>query len=110
VLLRSTKTSKLASDLMALAVGSAAQDARPPSSQGFHRLGPEMILPETIEPDRLYDVMMIAAPIFDRSGTCIYNLCIGPFPELLSGETILVHADRLLRACLQVMHADRAPL
>jgi DNA-binding IclR family transcriptional regulator len=74
-----------------------------------HRLGPDMSLPESIEPDGRYEVLMIAAPIFDRHGACAYNLCLGPFAGLLTGAQVLAHADRLLRACVATMQADRAP-
>ncbi len=71
-------------------------------------LDAQVMLSETIAPDALYDVMLIAAPIFDRNGACVYNLCLGDFAERLTGATVLAHADRLVRACLQIMHADRA--
>jgi DNA-binding IclR family transcriptional regulator len=96
VLLRTSKSTSLASELNALA------------GNGYHRLGPDMSLPETIDAEGRYDVMMIAAPIFDRSGACVFNMCLGPFPHILTGTEVLDHADRLLRACLAVMHADRA--
>jgi hypothetical protein len=66
-----------------------------------------MALPASIDLDALYDVTMIAAPIFDRYGACAFNLCLGPFPGLLSGQAILDFADRLLEACVQVIRADR---
>lgn len=58
---------------------------------------------EEIEPEQMYDVMLIAAPIFDHSGQVVYNLCIGDFAEKVSGETIQALADSLLRACVQIM-------
>lgn len=100
VLLHTTETSRLASQLREM--------AEPGGSSGYHRLGPDMALPDLIEPDALYDVTMIAAPIFDRHGACAFNLCLGPFPDLLAGQEILDLADRLLEACVAVMHADRA--
>lgn len=100
VLLRTTDASRLASQLREM--------AEPQGSGGVYRLGPEMALPARIEPDARYDVTMIAAPIFDRHGACAFNLCLGPFPDLLAGQAILDLADRLLAACVQVMHADRA--
>lgn len=108
VLLRSSETPDLASTLIEFAAGSEAGPPPARARGGFYRLGPDMTLPETIEPEESYDVMMIAAPIFDRQGTCIYNLCVGPFPTRLSGKQVLDHADRLLRACVEVMQADRA--
>lgn len=100
VLLRTTAPRRLASRLSELA-------AAPTASAPFHRLSPDMALPDTIEPNASYDVTMIGAPIFDRFGACVFNLCLGPFPEALSGETILAHAERLLATCVQIMNADR---
>lgn len=100
VLLSTAEASRLASQLREM--------AEPQGSGGFYRLGPDMALPAVIEPEARYDVTMIAAPIFDRYGACAFNLCLGPFPDLLPGQAILDLADRLLQACVQVMHADRA--
>jgi DNA-binding IclR family transcriptional regulator len=58
---------------------------------------------EEIEPGRMYDVMLIAAPIFDQGGQAVYNLCIGDLADQISGETIQELADRLLGACVQIM-------
>lgn len=102
VLLRTTETADRASQLLQMA------EPRTAGADGFHRLGPDMALPDRIEPEAFYDVTMIAAPIFDRQGVCAFNLCLGPFPDRLAGEAILDLADRLLEACVAVMHADRA--
>ena len=101
VLLRTTATSRLAAQLREMA------GPRVGGSGGFHPLGPDMALPDRIEPDALYDVTMIAAPIFDRHGACAFSLCLGPFPDMLAGQAILDHSERLLAACVQAMHADR---
>lgn len=79
------------------------------STTGSLRMGPGMVLLETIRDARAYDVMMIAAPVFDRAGGCAFNLCLGPFPEPLPGGRVLELADRLLAACVGVMEADRSP-
>lgn len=102
VLLRTTETADRASQLLQMA------EPRTAGADGFHRLGPDMALPDRIEPEAFYDVTMIAAPIFDRQGVCAFNLCLGPFPDPLAGQAILDLADRLLEACVAVMHADRA--
>lgn len=102
VLLRTTETADRASQLLQMA------EPRTAGADGFHRLGPDMALPDRIEPEAFYDVTMIAAPIFDRQGVCAFNLCLGPFPDRLAGQAILDLADRLLEACVAVMHADRA--
>jgi len=99
VLLRPAEsTGHLASQLRAMAA----------PEPGLVYLGPGMALPGTIEAEALYDVTMIAAPVFDRAGDCAYNLCLGPFSAKLTGREVLDHADHLLRACVQIMHADRA--
>lgn len=108
VLLRSSETAHLASALIEFSTGAESTDIAPPRHGSFYRLGPNMTLPERIDPDEAYDVLMIAAPIFDRQGSCAFNLCVGPFPSLLRGSQVLDHADRLLRACVEVMQADRA--
>jgi DNA-binding IclR family transcriptional regulator len=101
VLLRTNETARLASRLREMAEPRGGADS-------FHHLGPDMALPDRIEPEAVYDVMMIAAPIFDRQGGCAFNLCLGPFAEPLTGQAILDLADRLLETCVAVMQADRA--
>lgn len=66
------------------------------------------IQPETIEPDALYDVMLIASPLFDRAGEAAYNLGIGGFPQAITGAQLVQFAERLMRSCLEIMRADRA--
>ena len=66
-----------------------------------------VLLPETIAPDAHYDVILIAAPVFDRSGACAYNLCLGEFASRLSGSAMLAHAERLIAASLAIMQAER---
>lgn len=58
---------------------------------------------ETIEPDALYQVLLIAAPIFDESNQAVYNLCIGDLAAAVSGETIRMLADSLLGVCVRIM-------
>jgi hypothetical protein len=78
------------------------------ATAGFQAIGPDMALPDTIEPETVYEVTMIAAPIFDSDGACAFNLCLGPFEAPLSGQAILNHADALLATCVAVMRDDRA--
>lgn len=98
VLLQPAESTSLASQVSAMAAGAA---------EVLH-MGPGMELVVTIDPERPYDVMMIAAPIFDRQGGCAFNLCLGPFPGPMTGQATLDLADRLLAACVAVMRADRA--
>ncbi len=67
-----------------------------------------MCQPETIGDDTSYDVLQIAAPVFDRNGEAAYTLCLGGFPHRLSGDALKDHSDRLTRTCLEVMRGDRA--
>ena len=108
VLLRSSETTNLALELNAFAGSAAKSGILPVEGRNFHRLGPDMTLPKTIDENCRYDVTMIAAPIFDRNGACTFNLCLGPFPGMLTGTEVLGYADRLLRACVTVMQSDRA--
>ncbi len=68
----------------------------------------EIPMPETIEPDQAYEVVLIAAPLFDRAGNCAFNLCLTDFPAPLLGRKIQACAERLLSSCLKIMQADRA--
>ena len=108
VLVRSDRTEGLATALNRFA-GNRTDPASPASEDaGFHHLGPNMSLPASLEADKTYDVTMIAVPIFDRHGECAYNLCLGPFAEMISGTAVRAYADELLSACVAVMAADRA--
>ena len=106
VLVRTAASSRLASEMAALAGSGRAA----PGDGGahFHALGPNMALPEQLDPERFYDVALIAAPVFDGAGTCLYNLCLGPFPDPLDGGAITRLGDALMRACLEAMLAGRA--
>jgi DNA-binding IclR family transcriptional regulator len=64
--------------------------------------------PATIVDDELYDVLLLASPIFDHRGEASFNLALGGFPQKLTGATIAGYADRLMRTCLEIMRADRA--
>lgn len=105
VLVQSTATSRLASEMAALAGNGGAA----PGDGGarFHALGPHMALPVDLESERFYDVMLIAAPVFDAAGACLYNMCLGPFPDPLNGAEIERLGEVLMRACLEAMHASR---
>ena len=64
--------------------------------------------PKRIVNDELYEVLLIAAPIFDQNGQATFNLCLGEFPQKLTGAMITNYADRLMQTCLDVMRADRS--
>lgn len=60
------------------------------------------------QPDEFYAPQLISAPIFDQNGRAVLNLGIGGFQEAVSGSVVMSYADRLTRACLNVMRGDRA--
>lgn len=106
VLVSSTTTSRLASEMAALA--GSARTATGEDGARFHALGPNMALPEDLDPGRFYDVVLIAAPVFDATGACLYNMCLGPFPDPLDGKQIERLGELLMRACLEAMHTSRS--
>ena len=64
--------------------------------------------PTHIDPEADYDVVLIAAPIFDRDGNCAFSLCLGDFTAPITGARVIASGERLLAACLQAMQADRS--
>lgn len=62
---------------------------------------------EAIEAATLYDVILIAVPIFDAAGDAVYNLCIGDLPEKISGAKIEDYAESLMRNCVEIMRGGR---
>lgn len=61
-----------------------------------------------VNPKESYDILLIAAPIFDQYGQAIYNLSIGGLPAGLKGSVVLKYAERLSRTCLDIMRAERS--
>lgn len=66
-----------------------------------------MSQPEVIDEDATYDLMLIAAPIFDRNGNATYNLGLGGFQGSLTGAMVHRYTDKLMRTCLELMRTDR---
>jgi DNA-binding IclR family transcriptional regulator len=62
--------------------------------------------PESILANELYEVVLIAAPIFNQNGEAAFSLCLGGFSEGVTGSMIEKYADHLVRACLSVMGTD----
>jgi DNA-binding IclR family transcriptional regulator len=71
----------------------------------LHRLRQNQL--ETIAADAQYDVNHIAAPIFDQETELTLSLCLGGFPNTLTGAEIYKLSDQLLRTCLRVMREHR---
>ncbi|MFM6931369.1 MAG: helix-turn-helix domain-containing protein [Novosphingobium sp.] len=107
VALRSPGTKRLAPEIGDMARGREAPRYREHMVGLLSGLG-EIPMPEIILPNERYDVVLIAAPLFDRAGACAFNLCLTDFVQPLSGAEILIHAERLVAACLNIMQADRA--
>jgi len=63
--------------------------------------------PDTIEADTIYNVALIAAPIFDESGEAVLSLALGGMGEATSGSEISRLAERRVATGLQVMREDR---
>lgn len=70
-------------------------------------LGRHPMQPERIVPSESYELVLVAAPIFDVEGSCIYNLCLGGFDRALTGVEVQALGERLVAACLQAMQAAR---
>lgn len=66
-----------------------------------------MCQPEVIVEDAVYDVLLIASPLFDENGEATFNICLGGFPNKLTGAQLTAYAEKLVNACLQVMRVPR---
>lgn len=108
VTLRSPNSQGFAAMRAELASGARLPDYKEELFSLFASLDHDLDQPETIEPDQLYDIVLIGSPLFNRSGEAVLSLNLGDFSEKLTGATITSYADRLVRACLEIMRADRA--
>jgi DNA-binding IclR family transcriptional regulator len=68
-------------------------------------LDQRLLQPNQIAANELYDVILIAAPIFNEIGEAVFSLCLGGFSASLKGSMIEKYAEHLVRACLRVMRA-----
>jgi DNA-binding IclR family transcriptional regulator len=103
-----TSPSDVGTSMAAFALGRGTSDYKDEVQRLINALDHQMAQPEIIEPDELYDVMLIASPLFDESGTASMNLCLGGFSAKLSGAMLATYAERLVHACVQVMRGGRA--
>jgi DNA-binding IclR family transcriptional regulator len=107
VTLRSPNSRGILAMRAELASGNRFPDYKEELFSLFTSLDHDLDQPETIEPDQLYDILLIGSPLFDRKGEVVLSLNLGDFAEKLSGATITAYADRLVRVCLDVMRAER---
>lgn len=106
--LRLPESSALAERMAEMAAGTAATRYKSELLKLVQSFGRHPLQPERLDPEADYDLILIAAPIFDEDGRCVYNLCLGGFPGPISGVEAQRLGDRLVATCLQVMQADRA--
>lgn len=107
VALRAPNSSDLAAMMTDMASGRQAPQYKDQMIRLVGSLDHHLSQPREIRPDAPYDVLLIAAPIFDQNGEAAFNLCLGGFPEPISGAQITTFADRLVRTCVQIMREDR---
>ncbi len=108
VTLRVPQESEFAALMAEMAAGRQPLEYKEQATNLMSSQGWRLVQPETIVVDELYDVVLIAAPIFDQNGGSPLSLCLGGFPEKLTGAQINTYSDHLLRTCLRVMRDDRA--
>lgn len=107
VMLRAPDSPPIGALMSQLAAGHREPDYKDEVNRMVNSFDSQLSQPETIEPDKIYDIVLISAPLFDRNGRAAFNLSLGGFSKKLSGETILHYADHLVRSCIDIMQADR---
>jgi DNA-binding IclR family transcriptional regulator len=103
VLLRSPSSAYFPKLISELASGRDRSDSKGRLVNLFNSIDDSLIQLEAMDDETLYDVTLVAAPIFDRAGNAVYNLCIGDLAAKITGGMIQQHAERLLRACVRIM-------
>jgi len=106
--LRAPDSTALADRMASMAAGNKVSRYKGELLELVHSLGRHPMQPERIDFDQDYELILIAAPIFDQDGRCAYNLCLGGFAGPVSGEMVMALGTRLVETCLQIMQADRA--
>lgn len=110
LLLRLADSPNIASLMAEMATGRGLSSYKDEAISLINSLEGSLSQSDVILPDALYDISLIAAPIFDQNGEAAFCLCLGGFAGKVSGATITTYADRLVRTCLQVMRDDRTQL
>jgi DNA-binding IclR family transcriptional regulator len=108
VTLRVAEESEFASLMAEMAAGRQPLEYREQATSLMSADSWRLVQPETIASEALYDVVLIAAPIFDGAGGPPLSLCLGGFAEKLTGAQVTTYADQLMRTCVRVMREDRA--
>jgi len=108
VLLHSPESGHFPQVLSELASGQTLRDYKRQIFEFYGTTDQALHQPEVIDPEALYEVTLIAAPIFSNRGDAIYSLNFGPIPDKITGGQILVLADSLLGACLRIMREGRS--
>ena len=108
VSLRPNSSPSTASLLAEMASNRHGAELRSELARALDTVDYHKVQPDKIEPDALYDVVLIASPLFDRNGEATFNLGIGGFPQQITGARLVEYGERLMRSCLEVMRADRA--
>ena len=98
----------IASTMAEFALGRGTSDYKDEVQRLVNALDHQMAQPEAIASDELYDVMLIASPLFDEQGAANINLCLGGFQDKITGTDLTSSADKLVHACLQVMRGNRS--
>jgi len=106
--LRAPESSEMAARMEEMAAGSEATLYKSRLRELVQSWRRHPSQPDRIVHDCEYDLILIAAPIFDRDGRCAYNLCLGGFAGPLGGGEVQTLGNRLVATSLQIMLADRA--
>lgn len=86
---------------------SSASEYKEEIQRLVNTLDHHMCQPDMIVDDELYDVLLIASPLFDENGDAMFNLCLGGFPNKLTGALLQKYGEGLVNACFKVMRAAR---
>lgn len=90
------------------ALGRGTSDYKDEVQRLVNALDHQMAQPEAIANDALYDVVIIASPLFDADGAATINLCLGGFPGKITGARLTEYADKLVHACVHIMRGSRS--
>jgi DNA-binding IclR family transcriptional regulator len=107
ITLRAPNSPEIATLMSEMASGGRVPDYKDEVLRLVNSFDRELLQPETIVNDEIYDILLISAPIFDQNREAAFNLSLIGFSTKLTGTTISSYADRLVRTCLDVMRADR---